>query len=77
MECYRSTLLIFMSSLCFIEPAALPGRNIDLGPMINPLDPTDLPSNMRYFPRISPKSLKISPEFWSNIQIQRPTYVYL
>ena len=26
----------------------------------NPLDPTDLPSNMRYFPRISPNSLKIS-----------------
>ena len=46
-------------------------------PSLNPLDPTDLPSNMRYFPRISPNSLKISPEFRANIQIQRPTYVYL
>ena len=36
----------------------------------NPLDPTDLPSNMQDFPRISPK-------FRANILIQRPTYVYL
>ena len=39
----------------------------------NPLDPTDLRSNMCYFPRISPNSLKNSPEFRANIQIQRPT----
>ena len=43
----------------------------------HPLDPTDLPSNMRYFPRISPNSLKISPKFRANILIQRPTFVYL
>ena len=43
----------------------------------NPLDPTDLPSNMWYFPRISPKSLEISPKFRANSQIQSLTYVYL
>ena len=44
---------------------------------LNPLDPTDLPSNMRYFPRISPNSLKISPKFRANSLIQSLTYVYL
>ena len=44
---------------------------------INSLDPTDLPSSMRYFPRICPNSLKISPKFRAYIQIQRPTYAYL
>ena len=32
-----------------------------LGVSLNPLDPTDLPSNMRYFPRISQISLEIPP----------------
>ena len=32
---------------------------------------------MRYFPRISPNSLKISPKFRANIKIQSPTYAYL
>ena len=45
--------------------------------VLNPLDPTDLPSNMRYFPRISPNSLKISQKFRANTLIQRPIYVYL
>ena len=39
-----------------------------LGVSLNPLDPTDLPSNMRYFPRISQISLKIPPQFRANIQ---------
>ena len=47
------------------------------GPCFNPLDPTDLTSNMRYFPRISPNSLKFSPEFRANIKIQSPTCAYL
>ena len=29
---------------------------------LNPLDPTNLPFNLRYFPRIFPNSLKISPK---------------
>ena len=37
----------------------------------------DLPSNMRYFPRISPNSLKISPEFRANNLFQSPTDEYL
>ena len=45
--------------------------------LLTSLDPTDLPSSMRYFPRISPNSLKISPKFRAYIQIQRPTYAYL
>ena len=44
---------------------------------INPLDPTDLPSNMLHFPRISQNSLKISPKFRANIQIQSLTSAYL
>ena len=44
---------------------------------INPLDPTDLPFNMRYFPRISPNSLEISPKLRSNIIIQSPSDPYL
>ena len=43
----------------------------------NPLDPTDLASSMRYFTRISPNSLKISPEFRANLQIQSPANAYL
>ena len=35
--------------------------------ILNPLDPTDLPSSMQYFPRISPNSLKISPRFRADI----------
>ena len=45
--------------------------------VLNPLDPTDLPFNMRYFPRISPNSLKISPKLRANILIQSPTHPYL
>ena len=44
---------------------------------VNPIDPMDLPSNIRYFPRISPNSLKISPEFRANNPIQSPTSKYL
>ena len=44
---------------------------------VNPLDPRDHPSNMRYFPRISPNSLRISPKFRADIQIQSLTYTYL
>ena len=44
---------------------------------LNPLDPMDHPSSMRYFPRISQNSLKISPKFRANIQIQSPAYAYL
>ena len=39
----------------------------------NPIDPGDLPSNMRYFPRISQNSLKISPKFRATIHIQSLT----
>ena len=45
--------------------------------LINPIDPIDLSSNMWYFPRISPNSLKISPIFRANIQIQNVTYMHL
>ena len=45
--------------------------------IFNPLDPTDLPFNMWYFPRISPNSLKISPKLRANILIQSPTHPYL
>ena len=38
-----------------------------------PVDPMDFTSNMRYFPRISPNSLEISPKFRANIQIQSLT----
>ena len=44
---------------------------------LNPLDPKDLQSNMRYFPRIYQNSLKISPKLRANSQIQSLTYVYL
>ena len=45
-----------------------------LGGDFNPLDPTDLPFNMRYFPRISRNSLEISPKLRSNIAIQSPSH---
>ena len=44
---------------------------------INPIDPKVLPSNMRYFPRISQNSLKIPPKFRANTQIQSVNNVYL
>ena len=43
----------------------------------NPLDPTDIPSNMWYFPRISPNSLRNSPKCRASVQIQSATYPYL
>ena len=43
----------------------------------NPIDPMDFSSNMRYFPRISPNSFKISPIFKVNIKIQSIPYAYL
>ena len=43
----------------------------------NPIDPTHLSSNMRYFPRISPNSLKISPKFRVDSQIQSLPWTYL
>ena len=43
----------------------------------NPIDPKGLPSNMRYFPRISQNSLKIPPKFRANTQIQILTNAYL
>ena len=45
--------------------------------ILNPLDPMDLPSSMRYFPRISPNSLKISPKVRGNIQSQSTTHAYI
>ena len=45
--------------------------------MVYPIDPKGLPSNMRYFPRISPNSLKIPPKFRANTQIQILTNAYL
>ena len=42
-----------------------------------PIDPGDLPSNMRYFPRISPNSLKISPKLRATIHIQSLTNVHI
>ena len=44
---------------------------------INPIDPGDLPSNMRYFPRISPNSLKISLKFRATIHIQSLTNAHI
>ena len=44
---------------------------------INPIDPKGLPSNMRYFPRISQNSLKIPLKFRANTQIQILTNAYL
>ena len=41
--------------------------------LLNPIDPGDLPSNMRYFPRISPNFLKISPKFRATTHIQSLT----
>ena len=43
----------------------------------NPLDPTEIPSSMRYFPRIFQNSLKISPQFRASIYIQSLTYAYI
>ena len=37
-------------------------RSLRLKSHFNPIDPGDLSSNIRYFPRISPNSLKISPK---------------
>ena len=45
--------------------------------LFNPLDPMDHPSSMQYFPRISPNSLKISPKFRADNQIQSPTDLYI
>ena len=45
--------------------------------MFNPIDPKGLPSNMRYFPRISQNSLKIPQEFRAGIQTQSVTNAYL
>ena len=44
---------------------------------VNPIDPKGLPSNMRYFPRTSPNSLKIPLKFRANTQIQSLTNAYL
>ena len=41
--------------------------------ILNSLDPKDFTFNMRYFPRISPNSLKIPPYFLANIQTQSLT----
>ena len=40
---------------------------------LNPIDPRNLPANMQYFPRNSPNSLKISPKFRANNNIQSLT----
>ena len=44
---------------------------------LNPLDPKGLPSNMRYFPRISQNSLKIPQKCRANTKIQSLTNAYL
>ena len=44
---------------------------------LSSIDPKDLPSNMRHFPRISQNSLKISSKFRANVQIQSLTYAHL
>ena len=44
---------------------------------INPIDPRDLPSKLRYFPRISPNSLKISPKFRATNHIQSLTNAHI
>ena len=50
---------------------------IHCSPLFNLIDPKGLPSNMRYFPRISPNSYKIPPKFRVNTQIQSVTNAYL
>ena len=44
---------------------------------LNPIDPRDLPSKLRYFPRISPNSLKISPKFRATNHIQSLTNAHI
>ena len=41
------------------------------------INPGDLSSNMRYIPRISPNSLKISPKFRATIDIQSLTNAHI
>ena len=44
---------------------------------LNSIDPRDGPSNVRYFPRNSSNSLKVSPKFRANIHIQSLTQANL
>ena len=78
---YRYTIFIFLTITQNIRCAAW-SRGImftwssgDWG--FNPIDPGDFPSNMRYFPRISPNSLKISPNVRATIHIQSLTSAHI
>ena len=66
--------------LCYPYLLYCLSRGVELqirGISFTPIDPMDLSSEMRYFPRVSPNSLKISPIFKVNIKIQSIPYAHL